>query len=97
MSATSAHGEADVATRIGLGGLLAVSDEVWEIPATTRPYMRVPARVFADRELLDGIRGDRSLEQLQNVATLPGIVEAAMAIPDVVAVFPDDMRPVLAG
>jgi tRNA-splicing ligase RtcB len=45
--------------------------------------MRVPARVFADRELLGQIAGDRSLEQLQNVATLPGIVEAALAMPDI--------------
>jgi tRNA-splicing ligase RtcB (3'-phosphate/5'-hydroxy nucleic acid ligase) len=59
-------------------------DEVlWEIPAAARADMRVPARVFGDRELLDAIRDDRSLEQLQNVATLPGIVEAAMAMPDI--------------
>ena len=59
-------------------------DEVlWEIPASSRADMRVPARVFADRELLDAIRGDQSLEQLCNVATLPGIVEAAYAMPDI--------------
>ncbi|MGZ6640213.1 MAG: RtcB family protein [Solirubrobacteraceae bacterium] len=58
-------------------------DEVtWEIPADARPDMRVPARVLADEALLADIRGDRSLEQLQNVATLPGIVEAALAMPD---------------
>src|SRR2546422_9146889 len=45
--------------------------------------MRVPARVFADEELLDAIRDDQSLEQLQNVATLPRIVDAALAMPDV--------------
>jgi tRNA-splicing ligase RtcB len=45
--------------------------------------MRVPARVFADEEILAEIGGDRSLEQLQNVATLPGIVGAALAMPDV--------------
>jgi tRNA-splicing ligase RtcB len=45
--------------------------------------MRVPARVFADRELLAEIVADRSLEQLQNVATLPGIVGAALAMPDI--------------
>jgi tRNA-splicing ligase RtcB len=45
--------------------------------------MRVPARLFADAELLEAIREDRSLEQLENVATLPGIVEAAMAMPDI--------------
>ena len=60
-----------------------VSEGIWEIPAGARPDMRVPARVFADRELLEQIGADRSLEQLQNVATLPGITEAAMAMPDV--------------
>src|SRR5215207_142188 len=45
--------------------------------------MRVPARVFADAELLEAIADDRSLEQLQGVATLPGVVEAALAMPDI--------------
>jgi tRNA-splicing ligase RtcB len=60
-----------------------VDETLWEIPADSRPDMRVPARVFADEELLDAIREDRSLEQLQNVATLPGIVDAALAMPDI--------------
>jgi hypothetical protein len=60
-----------------------LDDTLWEIPASARGDMRVPARVFADREILDAIRDDRSLEQLQNVATLPGIVEAAIAMPDI--------------
>jgi tRNA-splicing ligase RtcB (3'-phosphate/5'-hydroxy nucleic acid ligase) len=60
-----------------------VDDTLWEIPREAREDMRVPARVFADREILDAIGDDRSLEQLQNVATLPGIVEAALAMPDV--------------
>ena len=60
-----------------------MSECVWEVPADPRSDMRVPARVFADRELIDAIREDRSLEQLQNVATLPGITEAALAMPDV--------------
>ena len=63
--------------------LRALSETCWEIPASARPDMRVPARIFADRELLDALMGDRSLEQLQNVATLPGIVEAALAMPDI--------------
>jgi len=45
--------------------------------------MRVPARVFADGDLLGAIREDRSLEQLQNVACLPGIADAALAMPDI--------------
>jgi tRNA-splicing ligase RtcB len=60
-----------------------IGDVVWEIGADAREDMRVPARVFADERLLDQIRADAALEQLQNVATLPGIVEAAMAMPDV--------------
>src|ERR687884_102411 len=60
-----------------------IDDTLWEIPAGARADMRVPARVFADAELLDAIATDRSLEQLQNVATLPGVVEAALAMPDI--------------
>jgi tRNA-splicing ligase RtcB len=60
-----------------------VDNKLWEIPASARPGMRVPARLFADSELLEAIAQDRSLEQLANVATLPGIVEAALAMPDI--------------
>jgi tRNA-splicing ligase RtcB len=55
---------------------------LWEI-APPRADARVPARVFADRELLEAIRDDDSLVQLQNVATLPGITGAALAMPDI--------------
>ncbi|MCS6966284.1 MAG: RtcB family protein [Candidatus Kapabacteria bacterium] len=44
--------------------------------------MRVPARVYASEELLEQILCDRSLEQLINVTTLPGIQEAALVMPD---------------
>jgi tRNA-splicing ligase RtcB len=60
-----------------------VAEQIWEIPQGARPGMRVPARLFADRELLAAIEQDRSLEQLANVATLPGIVDAALAMPDI--------------
>jgi tRNA-splicing ligase RtcB len=65
------------------GELRQVDEVVWEIPATKRPDMRVPARVFADADLLGAIRQDRSLEQLENVATLPGIVGWSLAMPDI--------------
>jgi tRNA-splicing ligase RtcB len=58
-----------------------VGEVEWEVPR--QGAMRVPARVFADAELLAAIQGDGSLVQLQNVATLPGIVEAALAMPDI--------------
>jgi tRNA-splicing ligase RtcB (3'-phosphate/5'-hydroxy nucleic acid ligase) len=60
-----------------------IDETLYEIPADARVDMRVPARIFADEELLAGIRRDHSLEQLQNVATLPGIVDAAIAMPDI--------------
>src|SRR5919198_3236510 len=60
-----------------------IDEAVYELPADARPDMRVPARVFADEEILHSILRDRSLEQLQNVATLPGIVDAAIAMPDI--------------
>ena len=67
----------------GVRGFHQVDDVVWELPAQVRGDMRVPARVFADRELIGQIVADRSLEQLQNVATLPGITGAALAMPDI--------------
>jgi tRNA-splicing ligase RtcB len=56
-----------------------MSEFRWLLPATGP--MRVPAILFADEELLGGM-DDKVGEQLSNVATLPGIVEAALAMPD---------------
>ena len=64
-----------------MSDLRQIDDVVWELEA--RSDMRVPARVFADVELLEAIGGDGSLEQLRNVATLPGVVDAVLAMPDV--------------
>lgn len=47
-----------------------------------RDPMRVPGVVFATRELLPQAAGDEALEQVANVATLPGIVRASYAMPD---------------
>src|SRR3989338_2969812 len=44
--------------------------------------MRVPARVYATEILINEVFGDRSLEQLVNVATLPGIQKHALVMPD---------------
>ncbi|WP_079064248.1 RtcB family protein [Streptomyces sp. NRRL F-4489] len=45
--------------------------------------MRVPGIIYASRELLPQASGDGALEQVVNVATLPGIVRASYAMPDV--------------
>jgi tRNA-splicing ligase RtcB len=56
---------------------------LYEIPASAREDMRVAARVYADDDLWSQISQDRSLEQLVNVATLPGVTDAVYAMPDV--------------
>jgi len=55
----------------------------FEVPASYRGDMRVAARFYATRELLPGLLSDRSLEQLVNTATLPGVVGPALAMPDI--------------
>ncbi len=59
-----------------------VSRFVHEVPRDEALGMRVPARVFADAELLAAMTRDRSLQQLVNVTALPGIVGAAYGMPD---------------
>ncbi len=53
----------------------------WEIPQEGR--MRTRGLIFASKEMLPKIREDRSLEQVANVATLPGIEGPSMAMPDI--------------
>lgn len=67
---------------ISKSDLKKINDNLWEIPKTFREDMRVPARIFASEKLLEEIFRDRSLEQLANVATLPGIQKWALAMPD---------------
>lgn len=60
-----------------------INDNLYEIPPTYRADMRVPARFYADAELLEAALEDNSLAQLVNTATLPGIVNYALAMPDI--------------
>lgn len=60
-----------------------VDEYTWELPTDYRSDMRVPVRVFADSELFEAAFRDRSVEQLIDTSTLPGIVKYAMALPDV--------------
>lgn len=71
---------AETAPRRGLRRIDAVT---WELPLSHRPDMRVPVRVLADENLLEPMLRDRSIDQLVNVATLPGVVRYAIAMPDV--------------
>ena len=56
---------------------------LWEIPRGFVPNMRVPARVFASESLFHKALEDKAVEQIANVSTLPGIVGAALAMPDI--------------
>ena len=60
-----------------------VGPYLWRIPRDERLGMRVPGLVVADERLMEAIRSDASLEQLANGATLPGIVRASLAMPDI--------------
>jgi len=60
-----------------------IEEYVYEVPASFRDDMRVPARFYADAALLEGVKNDRSLEQLINTAALPGAVKYALAMPDI--------------
>jgi tRNA-splicing ligase RtcB (3'-phosphate/5'-hydroxy nucleic acid ligase) len=64
------------------GDLQKVNEFVYEIPADYASYMRVPARLYTSRQLLALALRDRSLEQLVNTTSLPGIVGHALAMPD---------------
>jgi len=57
-----------------------ISDVEWEIPMSDG--MLVPGRIFASEELMNLIKDDKSLEQVKNVAKLPGILKASYAMPD---------------
>jgi tRNA-splicing ligase RtcB len=60
-----------------------IDEYVYEIPQSYRHDMQVPARFYADPILLAHMLEDKSLEQLVNTATLPGIVNYALAMPDI--------------
>ena len=53
------------------------------LPQTYKPGMRVPGIIYADEALMELIMKDASLEQVANGATLPGIVKASFAMPDI--------------
>ncbi len=67
---------------VALTDLKKISDVEWEIPMTFRADMRVPVTIFATRELLEAIAGDKSLDQAINATTLPGLVGRVVVMPD---------------
>jgi len=60
-----------------------IDTHLYEVPQSHREDMRVPARVYADEQLLEAALSDRSIEQLVNTTTLPGVVKYTLAMPDI--------------
>ena len=60
-----------------------IDEYLWEIPVGYVDGMNVPGRVFASDSLFAKAREDKAIEQVANVATLPGIVGASLAMPDI--------------
>lgn len=65
------------------GPLIRVNDCCWKIPRSYKPGMRVDGLIYASDELISLVRGDQAPEQVANVATLPGIQVASLAMPDI--------------
>ena len=59
-----------------------INNYLWEVAGNFRRDMKVPARAYVSEKMLEEALKDRSLEQLINVATLPGIVNYSLAMPD---------------
>ena len=73
------------------GPLKKVGDCRYELPASYQSKlqqhhgvkMNVPGLIYTDEIMLDSIKADDALEQVANVATLPGIVGRSIAMPDI--------------
>ncbi|QTA88496.1 RtcB family protein [Desulfonema magnum] len=58
-----------------------ISEYKWEVPQTGN--MRVPGIVYANKSMIKALEKEGALKQVANVATLPGIVRASLAMPDI--------------
>jgi tRNA-splicing ligase RtcB len=50
-----------------------ISDYVWEIPV--EGDMKVAGRIFASEKLIEKMKEDKTIDQIKNVASLPGILK----------------------
>jgi tRNA-splicing ligase RtcB len=65
------------------GPLEQVDTCCWRIPKSYKQGMRVDGMIFASEKLVEKIRQDQAPEQVANVAFLPGIQGASLAMPDI--------------
>ena len=55
---------------------------MWRIPRDYKPGMRVPARLYASKDLVSKMRRDRTFTQLVGITFLQGILKWAVGLPD---------------
>jgi len=65
------------------GSLEKIDEYRWRIPKSHKAGMKVPCIIYADEALLKDIKKEKALEQVANVAFLPGIVKHSLAMPDI--------------
>src|SRR6201987_4721321 len=65
------------------GPLEQVDECCWRIPKIYKPGMRVDGLIFTSERLLEQLKKDQAPEQVANVAFLPGIQYASLAMPDI--------------
>jgi tRNA-splicing ligase RtcB len=68
---------------MAIQGFVKIAPYLYEAPRSLRSNMCVPARLYADDEIILQAASDHSLLQLINTTTLPGIVRYALAMPDI--------------
>lgn len=67
---------------MSLEGLRRIDDTKLEVPRDYKKGMRVPGIIYVDR-ILEKELDEKSVEQVANVANLPGIINASTAMPDI--------------
>src|SRR5260221_48903 len=65
------------------GPLEQVDATCWRIPKSYKPGMRVDGLIFTNEKMLPAIQHDMAADQVANVAFLPGIQGASLAMPDI--------------
>ncbi|HUV76328.1 MAG TPA: RtcB family protein [Dehalococcoidales bacterium] len=60
-----------------------IDDYRWRMPKSYKTGMRVPGIIYTDEDMLKQLMKEQALEQVANVAFLPGIVDYSLAMPDI--------------
>src|SRR3989338_9330614 len=68
---------------MNISNLQKINDFLWEISKSYRRDMRVPARIYVSEQMLGDVFKDKSVEQVVNLTTLPGIQKYSIGMPDI--------------